>query len=129
LNIDDSKERQKRFKKERKTYGFDSRETWAMDYTLATWLYEHLSWYRDNAPIDMTMYKFQVPAWNKKKKRPCKKKTMTLDQGQCIDTIIENLKFYIKNESAPGPKVRVEAQERLQYALHLLAEIIGTLWW
>lgn len=129
LDIDNGKERQKRFDKERETYGFDSRETWSMDYTLATWLYEHLAWYRDNAPIDMTFYKFEVPAWNNKKSRPCKKKTQTLTQAECVDTMLKNLQFYIQHsDSADNDKV-VEAQNRMKYALQILSESIYVMWW
>jgi hypothetical protein len=127
--IDASSERQARFEHERDEYGFDSRETWSLDYTLATWLFEHLSWYRDNAPIDMTFYDFDVPAWDEQTASMSKTETVNLTQAQCIDTILDNLEFAIKNDGTATLKTEAEAHERMSYALRILSESISVMWW
>lgn len=59
--IDD--ERQKKFDEEREQYGFDSRETWSLDFTMITWLYSHLKMYLElgGKIVDLTFYKFDIP--------------------------------------------------------------------
>lgn len=48
------------WEKERELYGFDSRETWDLDYVLYLWLYEHLRMYmaRAGEVVDLTYHKF-----------------------------------------------------------------------
>lgn len=50
-NPDDK--RRPEWKEERKTYGFDERDTWSLYYTLTLLTYERLKDYRDRAPVDM----------------------------------------------------------------------------
>lgn len=44
---DEFRGRGKAWAHERKKYGFDSRETWSLDYTITLYLYERLSMYRE----------------------------------------------------------------------------------
>ena len=44
---DKDDERMKLFKKQRKKYRFDERETWSLDHTSVVWLYEHIRMYLD----------------------------------------------------------------------------------
>ena len=39
---------------QRRIYGFDERETWDLDKTFYTWLYEHLMMYRDVTYVDLS---------------------------------------------------------------------------
>ena len=45
-------QRKKEWKKQRKIYGFDSRETWSLNYTIAILVYERLSMYNEVNIID-----------------------------------------------------------------------------
>ena len=57
----DKKKTQKHFINQREKYGFDERETWALNSTLIGWLYSHLKWYVKHSPVDFTFYSFDVP--------------------------------------------------------------------
>lgn len=45
--------RQERFNSQRKKYGFDERETWALDFTTITWIYSHLKMYKERSIVEM----------------------------------------------------------------------------
>ena len=45
--------RQKEFNKQRKKYGFDERETWALDYTSVQWIYAHLKRFKKWTDCDL----------------------------------------------------------------------------
>lgn len=123
--VEEDSERRQWYEDQRQTFGFDSRETWSMDFTLVSWLYEHLCWYRDYAPIDLTFYSFEIPRWNTKKCRAYKHKTETVNQGRAIDLILINLTFFMESDITQED----EAYARLYYAMRILAEIIPALWW
>lgn len=55
--------RQKKWNKMRKKYGFDSRETWSLDFTMNTWLHSHLKMFLDEASdtIDLSYHKVKIP--------------------------------------------------------------------
>ncbi len=57
-----SRKLRKKFKKERKKYGFDSREVYSLDVTSSLWLYERLKMYLKCAKgnIDLDFHTFQV---------------------------------------------------------------------
>ena len=91
-------DRQERFIKQRKKYGFDERETWVLDFTLAAWLYSHMKAYKKYASktIDLTFHQFKIPKWNKNSNSRSKDfKIVT--QEKAIKIIIKNLEFYLKN--------------------------------
>lgn len=122
--------RQKRFDKERKIYGFDSRETWSMDYTLATWLYEHLSWYLHNAPINMEFHKIEVPLMPERDENGNWKESpeKTVTQKKAIKMVLKHLKYYIKNEDLWTDN-GIVAEKHLDLALDITRRLIRLLWW
>lgn len=122
------KKRDKRFKHELKKHSFDGRETWSMDYTLYTWLYEHIMWYDKHAPIDTTFYKIEIPDFNEKKKRMCKHRTIEVTQQEAMHIICDNIEFVLRNENMWNDNER-EANNRGYYALRVMAEIIPLMWW
>lgn len=99
-----------------------------MDFTLYTWLYEHLKWYLNNAPIDMTFYQIDIPEWNAKKNRACKHRTVKVTQAEAISIICDNLEFAILEENLWNEN-EIEAQNRSYYAIRILAEVLPLLWW
>ena len=59
--FDDFKDRRnKQWKKERKKYGFDERETWSMDFTMIVLLYERLMMYNEIKSIDADYHKITI---------------------------------------------------------------------
>lgn len=54
---DDKDKRAKKWKKERKKYGFDDRETWNLNHTFVEWLYSHLMMYNKRGIVDTTFHK------------------------------------------------------------------------
>lgn len=57
--------RQRRWKNQRRKYGFDEREVWNLDKTFTEWLYSHLMMYKEKASqiIDLNYYKI---SWQNK---------------------------------------------------------------
>ena len=53
--------RHKKWARERRKYGFDSRETWNMDFAMVALLYERLSMYHKIANVSFDTYAFD---WN-----------------------------------------------------------------
>ena len=53
--------REKEWARKQEIYGFDERETWALDRYFIEWLYSHLKMYLERADdvIDLEFYKFK----------------------------------------------------------------------
>ena len=127
--------RTKRFSEQRKTYGFDERETWALNYTLITWLYSHLLMYKETSIVDMDSFKVTVPKLVPLKKKEMvephiyfKEKPAEMTFGAAIDLAIEYMKEYILNGEDFGEDGD-KAYEKGKTALKIVAEIFGALWW
>lgn len=119
-----------KFKKEKAQHTFDSRETWAMDYTSATWLYEHLCLYKDlvGKYIDLNSHTIEIPVLFKTGDGKLIERLETQTKLEAINLIICYLKEYftMNTESID--------QELLQFrylktAFKIYAEIITALWW
>lgn len=106
-------QRKKEWKKQRKIYGFDSRETWSLNYTIAILVYERLSMYNEVNIIDTSFHKIKY-----------KRKTMTLQE--CIDFILDNLKDYILDSHLENEE---ENMNKAMNAMELLSKIYPYLWW
>lgn len=147
-NKDDDSERWQRFQEERKEHSFDSRETWSMDYTSATWLYEHLRVYKDWADkvIDLDAIEFDIPILyripdGKLEYRdgysfPVKfleSKIERKTQKETIDIMCEYLKnFLLDKELDTDKEVAIcdmLSYEYLQGAFRIYAEVISSMWW
>lgn len=150
-NKDDNAERWQRFQEERKEHTFDSRETWSMDYTSATWVYEHLKMYKDLAGkiVNLHRYHFSVPVLyeipdigkrysngflNAYYKEVVERKTLE----EAIDLILEYLEYYILNQdyytkeynNIYEKQIEVcKLSECLQCTFKIYAIILEWLWW
>lgn len=82
-NKDDK--RQKQWKLESATYGFDEQETWALDFSFYLWLYERLKRFVEVCHIDLDYHKFEYNG-------------VEYTQRQMIDMMIERLEFSFKPE-------------------------------
>lgn len=106
-------ERESDWKKEKKIYGFDSRDTWALNYTLALLIYPRLKMYNEVNIIDTNFHKFTF-----------KDKEYTYQE--CIDKVLRGLEIFLtKNDS----EIIDEEMEEIQDAIKLLGEIWWALWW
>ena len=112
--IDDNDERNEEWKKEREEFGFDSRETWCLDRTLAEWMYSRFMMYKEITVVNLDYHRYNIDGreWT---------------QRECIDKIIENSKFYLCNETyAPD---NTEVYEKLSEAIKIMSEVIFDMWW
>ena len=104
--------RQFKWAKERRKYGFDSRETWSLDYTFALWIYERLMMYKEVNCIDTDFHTY-------------KSKGETLTFTQCIDKMIEGFKIKAKDSYVPGD----EDWQKIDDAFKLFGLCHNSLWW
>jgi len=114
-NGDYDKKTLKEWKRQRKRYGFDSRETYSVYSVFAEWLYSHLMMYMENASkiVDLTYHSFEFEG-----------KTYTLEEA--IGKIIKWTGYFIKNyECLKGNK----SMNKLKKAARLWAEILPYVWW
>ena len=86
--VDSDKKHLKAWKKQRKKYGFDERETYCVYTIYAEWLYSHLMMYREMAfgIIDLTYHTVEFEG-----------KTYT--QIEAIEKILKWTKYFLKNHS------------------------------
>lgn len=143
-----SKKRQKKFKKQRKKYGFDSRETFYLSVTSAMWLYEHLQMYVDTAGVDLNFHELEIAPvivdekiWEETEYGKLYRyitigKPQKMKQKEAIDLCSEYLKDYILSDemqlAEPTP-VRMAARESInnikgQQAFRIYAELFPFMW-
>lgn len=155
-------ERADRLNKQIEEYGFDDRETWNLNFTSACWLYEHLMMFKEigGEVVDLSFYKFTVDTVELNRELTCElfeelrasdygfsicdtvRKELT--QEECIDTIIDYLKYYILVDEVdedcsedelwnkPAEISILEemvAVERVQAAIKIYADIMPSMWW
>ena len=141
--------REKRFKKQREKYGFDERETWAMDYTLITWLYSHLKWYKNHAPINFEFHHFDIPVledipedeieWNEARTyAPAFQKEVIkkdVSQKDAMKLALKYMKYFLKKEDDEEDDFKAAAEietrrfECAKCSLKIVAELFPALWW
>ncbi|ACQ51178.1 hypothetical protein AGE29_01220 (plasmid) [Clostridium botulinum] len=97
---------------ERRVYGFDARETWALDTTFFYWLYERLMMFNKVNCINTSFHKFNI---NGEK----------LTQQECIDRMIFGCKYYITKGSENEAMAFRVAEE----ILTIWKECIFSMWW
>lgn len=107
---DGDKNRELKWKKQRKIYGFDDRETYGLDFTYAIWLYSRVKMFKDVAEkvVDLSYHKFTID-----------EKEYT--QIEVIDQILENTEIYLTSSDLNADKL-VKAAE-------LFAKILPAMWW
>lgn len=110
----DTDERNEIWRKQKKEYGFDSRECWNLDQTFIEWLYSHLMMYLEDATgvIDLNYHKFEFDG-----------KTYT--QKEAIEFILERL----RNSLIDIYDDKNEAYLGVYDAVRMWAEIFRTCWW
>lgn len=106
-------ERQPKWKEEREVYGFDSRETWALDQTFYLWLYERLMMYKEIAIVDLTFHKFEYNG-------------NSYTQIELIDAILERLKFSFSDEYKDYEDKQWEYVHEVE---KMWAVVLPAMWW
>lgn len=106
--------RQEKWTEERNTYGFDERETWALDFTFYCWLYERLKMYLDVNIIDLTFHKFEY-------------EDETLTQEECINRMIKGCEVYFE-EDGRWP-ISEENQKAMDDVAKIWAVVLPAMWW
>ena len=111
-----SDSRQRKWARERKIYGFDSRETWCMDNLFYQWLYEHLRMYVD---VCNCMLDDPDMTWEYKGEQ--------LTQKQIIDMLLERLEYVFKFDLVFY--VPEEKREYVDEIPVLWGMVMGAMWW
>ena len=109
-------ERDELFEKEREIYGFDSRETWSLDYVFYMWLYERLKMYIEYAGeiVNLNFHKFVY-----------KEKEYT--QLELINMMIERLESYLKKEDLFV--LSEEEYEPIKEIGEIWSLVLPAMWW
>lgn len=115
--------RKKVWKKERKEYGFDSRETWSMDFTLACWIYEHFKWFLDNAPIDLTLHKLDIEVVVNENDDSLKTEVQKVSQKEAIEYVLRYFEYYFRQCCTD-----IEDQYYI-CAMRIVTELMPFMWW
>ena len=121
----DGGERRSLYEAQRREMGFDQRETWSMDYTLATWLYSHFMWYEKNADVDLDFHKVRIPTWNPDTGKTNFYLWEEVTQRKAIDIVTGRLASFIGD----GRRRDDADYADLAYALHVAAEVMRYMWW
>ncbi len=141
------KDRKELFKNQRKKYGFDERETWALNYTSILWIYCHLKRFRDWGSMvamdDENAHQYTLKIIKKDKnnnymyditvdedgynKIKFKKEKITLPYGKIIDLICEYFEYFINY--ADDFDHEYLAHCLAGEGMKLYGKILPSLWW
>jgi hypothetical protein len=95
-------ERQDKWQEEQKKYGFDSRETWSLDFTFIAWIYPRLKMYQEISD--------------------CHPGAMSKEEWDLIlNEMIEGFELCLKNYD--------ENIDKLNKSMELFAKYLRELWW
>lgn len=90
----------------------DVRETVNLDWTLTSWLYEHLRCFKDCARTDLTWRKFDIDG-------------QELNQIQCIDRMIEDCKIMLVTKASEVEKINAAKHDLFM----VLEKVYWAMWW
>lgn len=121
---DVSDSRMKQFKKERKKHSFDSRETWSLDYTLATWLYEHLMFFKEIDEEELTQYQLEIEKITIDDDSTISVETTPVNGLEAAETACEYLRESLTCSFTDSRRVDYE-----KAALAVVSEMLPILWW
>lgn len=109
-------ERDELFEKEREIYGFDSRETWSLDYVFYMWLYERLKMFVEigGQVVDLNYHKFDF-------------KGKEYTQLELINMMIERLEYYFKKGDLFVSSE--EEYEPIKEIGEIWALVLPAMWW
>lgn len=105
--------RQERWRHEVEIYGFDERETWALNLTFYLWLYERLKRFVEVCCINLDFHKFEYNG-------------AEYTQGQLIDMMIERLEFSFKKEYNDFDEKQYAYVSEIE---KIWAIVLPAMWW
>ena len=108
--------RKKKWKKQRKKYGFDSRECWDLDDRYVEWMYSHLLMYYKETKgiINLDVY---ITTYN----------GVDYTKREAIEFMINSFKDYLLTRDDFSADAKIE--DNLKTAMHLWAEVFYCMWW
>ena len=108
--------REEIWKEQREIYGFDTRETWNLDYTIKLFLYERLCMYNEINCIDTTFHKIEYDG-------------EIVNFQDALDKMIEGLKLDLILDEYDKKRKEPDTEKKINDVFPLLAEFIYCLWW
>ena len=125
----------KKYKQERQKYGFDSRETWCLSYTMISWIYSHIQYMKEEAGkvINWKYHKLNIPVltavygpYLPEGKYRCHKIDIQEHNADEIwDIISEYCVTYLKSDMG----FDLCAEEKAMCVMEILSCIFPVLWW
>lgn len=109
-------DRQEFWKEMREEHGFDERDTWSLDYTIALLIYPRLKMYNECNCINTSFHKFEFEG-------------QEYTQQECMDKILEGLEIYLTKKHYGKNKYTEEDYKKIQDSMSLLGVIWWSLWW
>lgn len=123
----------RRYDEQRKTYGFDERETWCLSYTLISWIYSHVRYMKEEAGkiIDWSAHSFTIPVlqevygpFNPNEKYKFHKRIEEEHNVKEIwDIIAAYCEPYLLEENI------LLSEEKAMCAIEIISIIFPVLWW
>lgn len=110
----DDDKRQEQWAEERSIYGFDERETWALDHSFYCWLYERLKMYVEASCVDLEYHKFEYEG-------------EILTQQECIDRMIKGCETAFNQED--DWNISDEDWKVINDVGHIWALVLPAMWW
>ena len=109
--------REKEWARKQEIYGFDERETWALDRYFIEWLYSHLKMYLERADdvIDLEFYKFKF-----ENKEYTQKEAILFIIDACENSLLTESECY---------EDYMSVVKDVQNAIRLFADIFPAMWW
>ena len=113
----DNDDRKSRWDKQQELYGFDERETWALQTTFVEWLYSHLKMYLDigGKVVDLDFYTFEY-------------KSEQYTQRKCIEIILSACEKFLKAEDPFWDDDDSIVRDMMD-AIKLFADMFPAMWW
>lgn len=108
-------EREKRWKKQRKTYGFDDRETWNLDSAFYEWLYERLMMYKEigGKIVNLDSGKFEYGG-------------KIYSQAELIDEMLKRLEFNFSDKYNDWEEDQYKYVHEIE---KMWAVVLPAMWW
>lgn len=108
-------EREKRWKKQRKTYGFDDRETWNLDSAFYEWLYERLMMYKEIGGKIVNLDSGQFEYGGK-----------IYSQAELIDEMLKRLEFNFSDKYNDWEEDQYKYVHEIE---KMWAVVLPAMWW
>lgn len=99
-------------------HGFDIRDTFDMDWSLAAWLYENLRYFQDVVTDQIVM---DDPEW-----RTFEIDGEQLTQLQCINRMVEDCQMILLGDDVDEQDQREAAKNDL---FNVLSKVYWAMWW